>query len=71
MITKKYNVSGMTCQGCASSVTRVIKRNKEVEDCFVNHMEGEVVVTYDENLIDDEKIMSQITRLGFRAEVKA
>lgn len=71
MITREYNVTGMTCQGCASSVTRVISRNKGVDDCVVRHMEGEVVVTYDENLIDDEKIMSQITRLGFKAEVKA
>ncbi|BCR35813.1 heavy-metal-associated domain-containing protein [Mariniplasma anaerobium] len=71
MITKEYNVTGMTCQGCASSVTRVISRNKGVEDCVVRHMEGEVVVTYDESLINDEKIMSQITRLGFKAEVKA
>jgi Cu+-exporting ATPase len=70
MITREYNVTGMTCQGCASSVTRVISRNKGVDDCVVRHMEGEVVVTYDENLIDDEKIMSQITRLGFKAEVK-
>lgn len=70
MIKKEYKVTGMTCQGCASSVTRVISRNKGVDECIVRHMEGEVVVTYDENLIDDEKIMSQITRLGFKAEVK-
>lgn len=61
----------MTCQGCASSVTRVIKRNKGVDDCVVKHMEGEVTVTYDQALIDDETIMSQITRLGFKALVKS
>jgi copper chaperone CopZ len=70
MITKVYNVTGMTCQGCASSVNRVISRNKGVDDCEVRQMEGEVVVTYDESLIDDEKIMSQITRLGFKASIR-
>ena len=61
----------MTCQGCASSVTRVIKREKGVDDCIVKHMEGEVIVKYDPSLVNDETIMSKITRLGFRAEVKA
>ena len=44
----KYNVSGMTCQGCASSVTRVLLRNKSVDDVVINHMKGEVVISYDE-----------------------
>jgi copper chaperone CopZ len=71
MITKTYNVTGMTCQSCASSVTRVISRIKGVDDCVIKHMEGEVIVTLDENLVNDELIMSKITRLGFKAEVKA
>ncbi len=70
MKTVEYNVTGMTCGGCASSVRRVVSRNKGVDDVIVENMENRVVVTYDENLVNDELIMSQINRLGFKAEVK-
>jgi P-type Cu+ transporter len=70
MKTVEYYVTGMTCGGCASSVRRVVSRNKGVSDVEVENMENRVVVTYDENLVDDELIMSQINRLGFKAEVK-
>lgn len=67
----EYNVSGMTCQGCASSVSRVLLRNKAVDDVVIDHMKGQVVVTFDEKQLDDDTIISQISKLGFTAEVKA
>lgn len=70
MKTVEYKVTGMTCGGCASSVRRVVSRNKGVDEVIVENMENKVVVTYDENLVNDDLIMSQITRLGFQAEVK-
>ncbi len=66
----EYKVTGMTCGGCASSVSRVISRNKGVSEVDVKQMENTVFVTYDEALVNDELIISQITRLGFQAEVK-
>ncbi len=70
MKTVEYNVTGMTCGGCASSVRRVVSRNKGVEDVEVENMKNRVVVTYDESLVTDDLIISQISKLGFNAEVK-
>ena len=70
MKTVEYFVTGMTCGGCASSVRRVVSRNKGVTDIEVENMENRVVVTYDESQLDDQTIIDQINRLGFKAEVK-
>lgn len=71
MKTVEYNVSGMTCTGCAGSVRRVISKNKGVDDVIVEHNQNKVIVTYDEKLVTDELVISQITRLGFKAAVKS
>ncbi len=70
MKTVEYNVTGMTCGGCANSVRRVVSRNKGVTDIEVENMENRVVVTYDESQLDDQTIIDQINRLGFKAAVK-
>lgn len=70
MKTVEYVVTGMTCGGCASSVRRVVSKNQGVTDIEVENMENRVVVTYDESQLDDQTIIDQINRLGFKAEVK-
>lgn len=66
----EYKVTGMTCMGCAASVDRVLRRNAGVEDVKIEHFENRVTVKYDESLVDDEKLLSQINRIGFKAELK-
>jgi len=43
------NVTGMTCQGCVASVTRVLKAVPGVSDVVVELKPGRASVTYDEN----------------------
>lgn len=69
MKTVKYKVSGMTCMGCAQSVERVLKRNKGVETVEVKHLENQVFVTYDDMLVNDDTLLNQINRIGFKAEL--
>ena len=66
----EYKVTGMSCMSCAYSVERVLRRNKGVKDVKVENFENRVFVTYDETLVDDEKLLSQINRIGFKAELK-
>ena len=69
MKTVEYKVSGMTCMGCAQSVERVLKRNQGVESVKVKHLENQVFVTYDETQVQDETLLKQINRIGFKAEL--
>ena len=41
------NVSGMTCQGCVASVTRVLKAVPGVSDVVVSLQPGTAKVAYD------------------------
>jgi copper chaperone CopZ len=66
----EYKVTGMTCGGCAASVTRVLRRNKAITDIEVEQWENRVVVTYDEGQTNDQTIIETIERLGYKAEVK-
>ena len=66
----EYKVTGMTCGGCAASLTRVLGRNKAVKEINVEQWENKVVVTYDEALTNDQVIIETISRLGYKAEVK-
>ena len=69
MTKTNFKVSGMTCQGCTSSVKRVLLRNRSVEDVVVEQMEGKVTVTYDENTLETSTIIELIERLSFKAVV--
>ena len=41
------NVTGMSCQGCVASVTRVLKAVPGVSDVVVELQPGRAMVTYD------------------------
>jgi len=43
------NVTGMSCQGCVASVTRVLKAVPGVSDVVVELQPGRAMVTYDAN----------------------
>jgi copper chaperone CopZ len=66
----EYKVTGMTCGGCATSVRRILGRNKAITDIEIEQWENRVVVTYDESQTNDQVIIDTIQRLGYKAEVK-
>ena len=46
------NVTGMTCQGCVASVTRVLKAVPGVSDVVVTLQPGTATVVYDADADD-------------------
>jgi len=65
----EYKVTGMTCGGCAASVKRVLENHDAVETVTVEHDKNRAYVTYNEQVADDKQLISQIERLGFKAEL--
>ena len=61
MITQKYKITGMTCAACSSAVERVTRKMDGVVESNVNLTTGILVITYDETLLDPEKISVKLT----------
>jgi copper chaperone CopZ len=65
MQTEHLNVTGMTCGGCTSKVTRALKAMRGVGDASVSLAAGETSVHYDERLISIGQIKAAIEGAGF------
>ena len=55
--TIKLNIGGMTCQGCADTVTRYLKREGGVEQVSIDWEAGSGVVVIDPEAISEEEIL--------------
>ncbi len=66
----EYKVTGLSCISCATSVERILRRNKGVSEVKVEGFENRVTVDYDEALVNDDTLLNQINRLGFKAVLK-
>ncbi len=65
MQTEQIKVTGMTCGGCASNVTRALKAVSGVNNVNVSLPTGEATVQYDEKLTSPEQLKSMIKEAGY------
>ncbi len=65
---QKFAVQGMTCGGCAASVTRVIKALPGVSEATVTLQPGGAEVEFDPGQVNAETIVTAITKAGFDAQ---
>ncbi len=61
-MSKTYNVNGMTCQGCANSVTNAIKGVAPDSEISVNLDANQITV---DGLDDDAAVAKAIDDAGF------
>lgn len=64
-------VEGMSCTSCASGIKAMLKRTSGVISAEVSYERREAVVDYDTDKTSREKIVEAITKLGYKASVKA
>lgn len=69
MMKKKYNVNGMTCAACQAHVDKAVCRVKGVNKVEVNLLSNSMVVEYDENLTNDDKIIKAVVDAGYQAKI--
>jgi len=65
--TEKYNVTGMTCAACQANVTRCVQKLDGVEDVNVSLLANQMTVSYDENKLRPENIISAVEGAGYGA----
>lgn len=65
MQTELLKVTGMTCGGCTSKVTNVLKALSGVSEVNVSLSAGEATVQYDEQLTSPEQLKMAVKDAGY------
>jgi copper chaperone CopZ len=65
MQTEHLKITGMTCGGCVTTVTRALRAMGGVGDVKVSLSGGDTVVQVDERLTSPEKLKLTITGTGY------
>ncbi len=60
-----YIIEGMTCAACSSAVERVTRKLEGVERSDVNLTTNRMTISYDESLVDSDKIKAKVEKAGF------
>ena len=71
MREEKYDISGMHCAACSSSVERVTRKLPGVERSDVNLATGIMTIYYDEAQVSPEQIIAKVEKAGFGAALHA
>ena len=69
MQTELLNVTGMTCGGCTSKVTRALKAIAGVSEVNVSLAAGQATVHFDEGVTSLAHLRSAVTTAGYGADV--
>ena len=68
MEKKILKITGMTCAACVVSIERVIKRIEGVEKATVNLVAEELSLSYDEKIVNLDKIKQKVEKIGFKVK---
>jgi copper chaperone len=63
--TLQLTVTGMTCGGCESAVTRALSQMEGVEDVSASHAANLVGVVFDTNKVTRAMLKERIEELGY------
>jgi copper chaperone len=62
-------VGGMTCTGCVSSVTRVLKAVPGVSEVSISLEQAQAQIDYDPALAKPEDLCAAVEQAGFDASI--
>lgn len=67
MKTEVFKVDGMTCASCSSAVERATKKLEGVDTSVVNLSTEKLTITYDDSVLDNDRIMEAVKKAGYSA----
>lgn len=67
---QKFDVTGMTCSACSAHVEKSVRKLDGVIEVNVNLLQNFMSVEYDENKLDDARIIQAVVDGGYGASVK-
>lgn len=67
MEQKKFDINGMTCTACASTIERQLGKLEGVESVAVNFATEQMHITYNEQSLELPSILSAVEKVGYEA----
>jgi len=71
MQTELLQVTGMTCDGCTSKVTKTLLEINGVREANVSLASGEATVHFDERLTSTAQLKSAVQHAGYGVDAAA
>ncbi len=66
----EYHVKGMHCIGCSMGISKLLKRQKGVDNVDMQLPQSSFTITYDDKQIDHQGIVATVAKLGYQAELR-
>lgn len=63
----KFDIQGMTCSSCSSHVEKAVGKLEGIQNVNVNLLSNNMIVNYDETILDNEKIIQAVVNAGYGA----
>lgn len=70
IIDEKYLITGMSCAACSTRVESSVSKLKGIKSVNVNLLTNSMTVSYDEQLLNCDKIIAAVTKVGYGASLK-
>ncbi len=67
MKKEEFIVVGMHCVGCSMGISKLLKKHKGIADVEVHLSDSRLSITYDEQAVNHEQIITTVARLGYKA----
>ena len=64
-VTRRFDVTGMSCGGCERSLTQAVSRLPGVSAVAASHVDRTATVTYDESTVTPDTITAAIRDAGY------
>ncbi len=68
--TETFIVEDMHCDSCVNTITKTLTNNENISDVNCDLDTKEVTVTFDDETIDVEEVLSLLDMIGFPATIK-
>ena len=68
-MTRKYDVTGMSCAACSARIEKVVGKLEGVKSVTVNLLMNNMTVDFDENTLNDDKIIQTVIGAGYGASL--
>lgn len=69
MAKVKFDIQGMTCSSCSSHVERAVSKLDGIKNINVNLLSNNMIVEYDESLLNNDKIIKAVEDAGYRSYI--
>lgn len=67
MMKKEYDVIGMHCVSCSTAISKLLKKNKDIQDVEIHLSDSKLILDLDESKVSDKDVYDTVMRLGYRA----